>query len=107
MLYPTKNWKDLMKAFQRVFEISMKHIKEKLEEIKEEDTRALENDEDQQAPVGVDFLTYMSHAGKMPLEKITSNAIDLMSAGIDTVSVWIKVFVMTQYISDHCIRTSF
>ena len=96
-----------MKAFQRVFEISMKHIKEKLEEIKEEDTRALENDEDQQAPVGVDFLTYMSHAGKMPLEKITSNAIDLMSAGIDTVSVWIKVFVMTQYISDHCIRTSF
>ena len=79
-LYATKPYKELLDSFTRLFEISMAHIKERLDELKEEDTI----DEDE-PPMGVDFLQYMSKANKMPIEMITTNAIDLMAAGVDTV----------------------
>ena len=33
-----------------------------------------------------DFLTYMLLSGKMTIKEITSNSLDLLMAGIDTVS---------------------
>ena len=52
----------------------------------EEEKRLLEEGgEDDEPPVGVDFITFMMHAGKMDLRTITTNAISLMGAGVDTV----------------------
>ena len=83
-LYPTQDYKDLHESFRRMFDIAMSHIKERLDEIENEE--ALESGDEEGPPVGVDFLTYMSKADKMPLENITTNAIDLLGAGVDTVS---------------------
>ncbi len=81
-IYATKDYKNLMDSFLKVFEISMAHIKERLDEIEGEENI----DKNDEPPVGMDFLQYMSKADKMPLEVIVTNAIDLMGAGIDTVS---------------------
>ena len=52
----------------------------------EEEKRLMEEGgEDDEPPVGVDFITFMMHAGNMNLEEITTNAVDLMAAGVDTV----------------------
>ena len=52
----------------------------------EDDKRLLEEGkEDDEPPVGVDFVTFMMHAGKMDLDAIATNAVDLMAAGVDTV----------------------
>ncbi len=83
-IYATKDYKELLNSFVRIFDISMAHIKERLDEIEGEESI---NDDDDEPPIGVDFLHYMSKADKMPLEVITTNAIDLMGAGVDTVSV--------------------
>jgi hypothetical protein len=55
-------------------------------QVTEEDKRLVEEGvEDDEPPVGVDFITFMMHAGKMDLETIATNALDLMGAGVDTV----------------------
>ena len=58
----------------------------------EEEKRLFEEGgEDEDPPVGVDFITFMIHAGKMDLDTIATNAVDLMAAGVDTVGdpiVW-------------------
>ena len=83
-LYATQDYKDLQESFTRIFDIAMSHVQERLDEIEKEE--ALESGDEDGPPVGVDFLTYMSKADKMPLEMITTNAIDLLAAGVDTVS---------------------
>ncbi len=79
VFYETKNYKKLMQTFKRIYDISMAHIQKRLDEIEGEQSIS----EDDEPPVGMDFLQYMSMANKMPLEEITTNAIDLMSAGIE------------------------
>ena len=55
-------------------------------QVTEEDKRlAEEGGEDDEPPVGIDFITFMMHAGKMDLETIATNAVDLMGGGVDTV----------------------
>ena len=55
-------------------------------QVTEEDKRLLEEGgEDDEPPAGVDFVTFMMHAGKMDLETIATNAVDLMAGGVDTV----------------------
>ncbi len=39
-----------------------------------------------EAELGTDFLTYMIHSGKMGVHDIVVNAIDLLTAAVDTVS---------------------
>jgi hypothetical protein len=57
--------------------------------VTEEDKRLVEEGgEEDEPPVGVDFITFMMHAGKMDLETITTNALDLMGGGVDT--VWLS-----------------
>ena len=82
-VYATKAWKKLYRAQKRNYEIAMKHISDKMEEIKEKDDNLLTNDE---VPEKVDFLTYMIHRGELSIEEISINALDLLGAGIDTVS---------------------
>lgn len=55
-------------------------------QVTEEDKRLLEEGgEGDEPPVGMDFVTFMMHAGKMDLETIATNAVDLMGGGVDTV----------------------
>ena len=83
-IYPTKSWKNLMDAQKRAYRISMRHIEEKLKEIKEQDQQPTA--EDDEPSEKEDFLTYMIHKRKMSLEELTVNAGDLLAAGVDTVS---------------------
>ena len=57
-----------------------------VDKVTEEEKRiVLEEVKDDKPPVGVDFITYMIHAGKMDVKTIAVNAVDLMIAGADTV----------------------
>ena len=57
-----------------------------LAQVTEEEKRLTEEGaEDDEPAVGVDFVTFMMHAGKMDVDAIAGNAVDLMAAGVDTV----------------------
>ena len=60
----------------------MSFIEEKMEEVKVIQKQI----SDDNIPDKMDFLTYMLLSGKLKIEEITSNAVDLLFAGIDTVS---------------------
>ena len=75
-----------MNSQRAVKDLAMKFISERLDEIEEEDKQLLQQAAEDEAPVKVDFLTYLVHSEKMGLDAITANVIDLMTAGVDTVS---------------------
>ena len=79
-LWRTKNWKTLVSSFDDVFTYASGQINEKIKEIEEAG-----KSEKADAELGMDFLTYMIHSGTMSVEEIAVNAIDLLSAGVDTV----------------------
>ena len=88
IVWSTKEWKFQKQKVKHLYELSLKHVKEKLQEIREEDRgRDLEGSE---APDKMDFLTYLVHSGKQSLEEAVTNSIDLMLAGVDTVSCFSK-----------------
>ena len=61
-------------------------------QVTEEEKRLLEEGgDDDEPPAGVDFITFMMHAGKMDVDTIATNAVDLMAAGVDTVQCVIHV----------------
>ena len=97
IMWSTKEWKFQKQTTKRLHELSLKHVKEKLEEIREEDHgRALEGSE---PPEKVDILTYLIHSGKQSLEEAATNAVDLMTGGIDTVCC--SVNVLAEFLSNH------
>ena len=79
-IYPTQSWKLLLESQRHMYEISMRHIEEKVKDIREHDSGDTEPSD------GEDFISYMVHKGQMSLEEVTANAADLLSAGVDTVS---------------------
>ena len=84
-LYPTKKWKEVVSSHTAVRKLATKFIEEKMKEIEEEYKRILANNKE--VPDKVDFLTYLLHApGRMTPREITGNVIDLLGAGVDTVS---------------------
>ena len=82
-IYPTKKWKDVVKCQRAVKELAMKFIEEKLS--KTEEHKQMLKKDNEEAPAKVDFLTYLLYSGKMSLGGITTNIIDLLIAGVDTV----------------------
>ena len=83
-LWKTKKFKNAVKLQEGVKEYAMKFISERMGEIREEDKKALE--EDTEIPDKVDFLTYLLHSSNLTVEEITSNIVDLLMAGVETVS---------------------
>ncbi len=77
-----KKWNRLLKSLEGLFTYSKGHVDEKIREIEEGGVM----DGDHQAELGMDFLSYMIHSGKMSVQDIAVNAIDLLTAGVDTVS---------------------
>ena len=74
----TQNWKNLIKHLGISFSIASGLIKSKIEEIEREAQTGEGEKKD-------DFLSHMIYSGKMSVEEVIVNAIDLMKAGIDTV----------------------
>ena len=74
-----------MNSQRAVKDLAMKFISKRLDEIEEEDKQRLQQATEDEVPIKVDFLTYLVHLGKMSLDAITANVIDLMTAGVDTV----------------------
>lgn len=86
-LYPTKEWKAVINAHTAVRKLATKFIEERMVEIGEDYKRMLEKNEE--IPDKVDFLTYILHApGKMTLNEVTGNVIDLLGAGVETVRLY-------------------
>ena len=79
-IYPTRSWKMLSESQRSMYEISLRHIEEKLGNIKKHNSVNTEPSD------GEDFISYMFHKGQMSLEEVTANAADLLIAGVDTVS---------------------
>ena len=81
--FRTKSWNALTESMMAVYKISMRHIEAKISEIKDMDK---ETREERLSEENTDFLTHMILNGKMSLEEISTNAMDLLGAGVDTVS---------------------
>lgn len=82
-LWKTKNWKALVGSVDRMLSYAGRQVDDKIKKIEE-----AERGDGLGAEEGMDFLTYMLHSssGKMTVEEIAVNAIDLILAGVDTVS---------------------
>ena len=74
-----RNWKELLRTSSAMLSYAKNQVQLKIEEI--ERSTGVEDVEQE-----TDFLTYMIHTGKMSIQEIATNAIDLMIAGVDTVS---------------------
>lgn len=92
-IYPTKIWKTVVSGNIEVHKLARHFINEKLAEIEEEDRKALEaSSSEEEAPDKVDFLTYLVHSGKMSIEEVSVNIVDLLSGGVETVSLLVILF---------------
>ena len=83
-LVGTKQWKTLRSSLLTVYNIALKNVEGKLQEVREDLSAASSDDE---PPEKMDFITYLMLNGKLTPQEIALNAIDFLLAGIDTVSV--------------------
>ena len=84
-IWRTKKWKRLVSSLDDSYTFAKGYVDQKMKEIEELDKNSA-GDHDHQAELGMDFLTYMIYSGNMSLADIAVNAIDLLGAGVDTVS---------------------
>ena len=112
-IWPTRTYKELSNSTQTIYDFSMKYIKEKMEQISEEDKRVLEaaaargEDEEGGVPKRVDFMTYLVHSGKMSLEEATLNGIDMLIGGVHPVSILyrnVKYCIYLKHFSSYDIK---
>lgn len=86
-LWKTRTWKRMVNAQGMMLSYAGKLVAERIDAI-ETSSAALEAG-DAHAELGEDFLTYMIHSGKMSVQELSVNAIDLLLAGVDTVrTLW-------------------
>ena len=85
---PTKTYRKMKESIRRLYQLAIKRVKQKMDEITEEDRRLAEagEGEEGEAPAQVDFLTYLMHSGKMTTGEVATNCIDMITGGVDTVS---------------------
>ena len=67
----------------QMYKLAMSFMEEKISEVETLKTKLANEDED--IPDKIDFLMYMILFDKLTKEELTSNAIDLLFGGIDTV----------------------
>ena len=85
---PTKAYRKMKESIRRLYQLAIKQVKQRMDEITEEDRRLAEagEGEEGEAPAQVDFLTYLMHSGKMTTGEVATNCIDMITGGVDTVS---------------------
>lgn len=82
-IWKTRKWKRFIKCTSDILDYTSNLVGQKIQEIQQEERSS---GDEVRAELGTDFLTYMVHTGNMSVEGIAVNAIDLLNAGIDTVS---------------------
>jgi len=87
--FRTRKWDKLTQNFIGVYSHAMGLIKAKIEEIEKEAMNKVEEEEDE--GTDLDFLTHMINSKKMKIEEVAVNAVDLLGAGVDTVSTKIQI----------------
>jgi len=87
-LWETKPWKAAVDAMISTNNLAMKLINERMQEIKEEEKCALKENGNK-----VDFLTYLMHSEKLSPRELSINFVDLLSAGVVSVSFNCVVFL--------------
>ena len=83
-IWRTKHWKELVQAQEGMLKYNRSVVNQK---IKEMERAAEEGGSDGEAELGTDFMTYMVSKGDMSVQEIAVNAMDLLNAGVDTVSL--------------------
>jgi len=78
-IWRNKVWRDFLAYMDGFLTYTSSQVSQKIQEIEEH----IGNH--QKAELGMDFLTYMIHSGKMSVPEIAVNTMDLLSAGVDTV----------------------
>lgn len=81
-LYPTKTWRKLKEMQIKGYQIGLKFINDRIREVKEKEEGGREETNET-----LDFLTYMIENSGLTLDEISINALDLLGAGVDTVSI--------------------
>jgi len=84
----TSNWKKLVQQMDFTYSFSSSLIQAKIEEIEKKEAESREDDNAGEE-AAEDFLTHMVYSGKMDINEIAVNAVDLLAAGVDTVCTWI------------------
>jgi len=84
LMWETKLWKEAVDSMASLNNLAMKFINERMQEITEEEKRALEDSKE--VPREVDFLTYLMHSEMLSPEELSTNTVDLLIAGVETVS---------------------
>ena len=79
----TKKWKELVQHLKTIYCFASDLVQVKIEEIEKDSTK----EEQEENDVGDDFLSHMIYSGKMDVKEIAVNAIDLLTAGVDTVKM--------------------
>jgi len=86
-LWETKPWKAAVDAMISTKKLAMKLIEERMQEIKEEEEEEkYVLKESEEVPAKVDLLTYMMRSGKLSPKELSVNFVDLLNAGVETVS---------------------
>ncbi len=83
-LWRNEKWRRLISSLGSIFTYTEGHINQKIKEIEEASKDVAASD--LHAAAGMDFLTYMIYSGKLSAPDIAMDAIDLLTAGVDTVS---------------------
>ena len=83
-LWRTKKWRSLVNSMNGIYNYCKGHVDKKIKEI-EECSETSANGNGNQAELGMDFLTYMIYSGQLSVEDISVDAIDMLTAGVDTV----------------------
>ena len=85
-LWETKPWKAAVDAMISTKKLAMKLINERMQEVKEEEEEKCVLKESEEVPAKVDLLAYMMHSGKLSPKELSVNFVDLLNAGVETVS---------------------
>ena len=70
-----------------------------MDEVTEESSGALKPIEEAEAPPRIDFLSYLMHCEKQNPAEVAINTIEILNAGIDTVSMVLHRHITKTYIA--------
>ena len=84
-IWKTKQWKEFVSSFGDFLSYANEQVEQKLQEM-EQQAQNNPDGGDVQAELGMDFVTYMVHSGKMSVDEVVVHSMDLLIAAVDSVS---------------------
>lgn len=99
-IWRTKQWKELVNSLDGILTYTGHQVNQKIKKIEREEKEEADEAGENQAELEMDFLTNMIHSGKMSVNEIAVNAMDLLTAGVDTVSevIYIQCEILLRWL---------